>query len=57
MKKTYQNPELKIVKIQSAKIIAASLQLGIGDTVTSANGAEARGHRESVWDDDEDFEQ
>lgn len=56
MKKTYQNPELKVVKIQSAKMIAVS-QIGFGNSVGDASGAEARGHRESVWDDDEDFEQ
>lgn len=54
MKKIYQNPEIKVVKIQTAKMIAAS-QLGIGDNVESASGAESRRFG-SHWDDEEDFE-
>ncbi len=39
MKKTYKNPEIKIVKIQTQQLIAASL--GVGENVNSAAGAEA----------------
>ncbi len=53
MKKIYKNPELKVVKIQTTKMIAASLGFGAG--VDNANGAEAR-RGGSLWDDEEDFE-
>ena len=55
MKKIYQNPEMKVIKIQTAKMLAAS-QLGIGDSVGSASGAEARRY-DPLWDDEEDCEE
>lgn len=55
MKKIYQNPEMKVIKIQTAKMLAAS-QLGIGDNVNTAEGADAR-RFDSFWDDEEDFEE
>jgi hypothetical protein len=30
MKKTYKHPDMKVVKIQTQKFLAASTQLGIG---------------------------
>lgn len=54
MKKIYQNPEMKVIKIQTAKMLAAS-QLGIGDNVNTAEDADAR-RFDSFWDDEEDFE-
>lgn len=54
MKKIYQNPEMKVIKIQTAKMLAAS-QLGIGDSVVTAEGADARRY-DSFWEDEEDFE-
>ena len=53
MKKIYQNPEMKIVKVQPSQMIAESV--GFGDNVTTASGAESRRHGGSLWDDgDED---
>lgn len=52
MKKIYQNPEMKVVKIQTAKMLAAS-QLGIGENVNTAEDAESRSFG-SHWDDEED---
>lgn len=55
MKKIYQNPELKVVKIKTAQLLAGSpLQLGIGDKVNSADGAESRRFG-SFLDDEEDY--
>jgi len=50
MKKTYQNPEINIIIIQPAQMIAESL--GIGESVNSASGAEAR--RGNRWSSDDD---
>jgi hypothetical protein len=57
MKKIYKNPELKVVKIKTAPLMAGSptQQMGFGESVETATGAEARRFR-SLWDDDEDFE-
>jgi len=52
MKKIYQNPEMKVIKIQTAKMLAASL--GIGASVESASGAESRRFG-SFLDDEEDY--
>lgn len=52
MKKIYQKPAIMLVKVHTEKMIAAS-ELRIGDTVTTASGAESR-RRGSLWDDDED---
>jgi len=55
MKKTYQNPEMKVVKIKTAQLLAGSpLQLGIGESFKSADGAESRRFG-SFLDDDEDY--
>ena len=53
MKKIYQNPEIKIVKVQTAQMIAASEQRGFGDSVESASGADSR-RGGSLWDDEDD---
>ena len=54
MKKTYQNPEIKIFKVQTAQMIAASDKRGFGDSVDTASGAESRCLGGSYWDEDED---
>ena len=55
MKKIYQNPELKVVKIKTAQLLAGSpLQLGIGDEVKTTTGAESRRFG-SFLDDEEDY--
>ena len=52
MKKIYQNPEIKVVNVQTATMIAESTHsVGFGSSVSSASGAEARG---GLWDDDEE---
>lgn len=53
MKKTYQNPTMKVVKIQTVKMIATSnLRVGNAyqenDAVLSRRGG-------SSWDDEEDY--
>lgn len=50
MKKIYQNPETKIIKVQTAQMVAASPGYGGYTTETSGN-LSRRG--ESLWDDDE----
>ena len=55
MKKIYINPDLKIVKIQTAKMIAMSIEVGeqsfqSGDAVLSRRGGN------SVWDDEDEEE-
>ena len=51
MKKIYQNPEIKIVKVQTAQIMVASPGYG-GSTTETAGNLSRRGG--SLWDDDED---
>ena len=53
MKKIYHNPEIKIVKVQTAQMIAASEKRGFGDSVESASGAESRRFG-GFWDDDDE---
>ena len=43
MKKTYINPEMEIVKIQTMQMLAASDTVSLGDPVSDASGAEANG--------------
>lgn len=52
MKKIYQNPEVKIVKVQTAKMIAASTEM-YGKDATDAAMSRQGG---SLWDDDEDVD-
>jgi len=52
MKKTYQNPETTVVRIEAPHILAGSEKLKIGDSVTDASGAETR-RNYNVWGDDE----
>ncbi len=42
MKKIYKNPVLEVIKIQTLQMLAASENVGFGDSVNSASGAEAR---------------
>ena len=51
MKKTYQNPEMKLVKIQMQQIIAASV--GIGDKYDGTSTIQSRRFG-GVWDDDDE---
>ena len=52
MKKTYQNPNIQVVRIATSNIMATSLP--IGDSVTTAAGAESR---EFDYDDEEENEE
>lgn len=51
MKKIYQNPEIKIVKVQTAQMVAASPGYGGSTTETSGNLSREGG---SLWDDEND---
>ena len=53
MKKTYINPSMVVVKIQTTQLMAGS-ELGIG-AAGSANDAESRYGRNFFDDDEEDF--
>jgi len=54
MKKTYQNPLTKIVRIEAARMIAASEKMDFGDKVSTASGADSR-RRNDAWDDEEEY--
>lgn len=48
MKKTYINPKMEIVKIQTMQMLAASDTVPLGDPVTDASGAEGH-YDEYEW--------
>ena len=55
MKKTYQNPEIRIVKVQTARMIAASTEMEInssGPALENESSVASR-HGGSLWDDEE----
>ena len=53
MKKTYQNPEMKIVKIQTHHLMAGSEKLGIGGSFGGDNSKiQSRGA--AFWDDEDE---
>ena len=51
MKKIYQNPTIKIVRIATQRLLADSLQYG-GTTTKNNGNLSRRGN--DLWDDDED---
>ena len=56
MKKTYKNPTLTVVKVQPARILAGSDQIGV--SVTNYNGSttiESRQGSFSIWEDEEEY--
>ena len=57
MKKTYQNPETKIVKVQVAQMIAASnpegFNGGLGGDGDGGDGSDGLSRGGSFFDDDE----
>ena len=61
MKKTYQNPEIKIVKVQIAQLMAGSnpegFNGGLGGDSEGGNGDEGLSRRfgGSLWDDDDEY--
>ena len=55
MKKIYQNPDVKIVKVQPMQMIAESLNVnGDYNSSTITMGSRRKG---GVWDDDEDYDE
>ena len=52
MKKIYQIPEMKVVKVQTARMIAASTAEMYGKNA-EGDGLSRRGG--SLWDDDEEY--
>ena len=54
MKKTYIIPEIKVMKIDVARMIAASTELGVSET--HYNGTTSVESRKfgSIWDDEDD---
>jgi len=57
MKKIYENPTLNIVHLKPMRMIMTSETVAVGETVTSASGAEAKGGFGGwTWDDDEPWE-
>jgi len=53
MKKTYQIPTTKVIRIAVQHLMAGSEQLGFGDNVTTASGADSR-EGDSFFDDSDD---
>ena len=54
MKKTYIIPEIKIVKIRVAQMIAASTDLGVSETHYDGSTSVESRKFGSIWDDDEE---
>ncbi len=52
MKKIYQNPTIKIVRIATQRLLADSLQYGRSTTETSGNLSREGGN--SFWDDEDE---
>ena len=51
MKKTYQNPTIKVVKVQTNNQILEASSLGFGESVNSASKADSRSG--SFWEDED----
>ena len=56
MKKIYQSPELKVVKIQSCQMIAASEYIQIGSRYDGSTTIESRRGGDNWDEDEEDYE-
>ena len=52
MKKTYQNPNITVIRINVTNALLQNSQLRVGDPVSSASGAEGR--RDYNFDEDEE---
>jgi hypothetical protein len=53
MKKIYQNPEIKVVKMQVAQMIAASGDPIYGGSTNETSGNLSRENRNTFWDNEE----
>ena len=58
MKKTYENPTLNVVHLKPMTMIMASETVEVGETVTSAENAEAKGGFGGwSWDEPMDYDE
>ena len=55
MKKIYQNPTIKIVRIATQRLLADSLHYGRSTTTETSGNLSRRGGND-FWDDEEDNE-
>lgn len=55
MKKTYINPQTKVMKIEVARMIAASTELGVSETHYDGTTSVESRKFGSIWDDDEEY--
>lgn len=55
MKKTYINPQIKVIKIEAARMIAASTELGVSSTNYNGTTTVESRRGNSLWDDDEEY--
>lgn len=56
MKKTYINPAINIVNVQTQQMIAESGGFGSG-TKSGSQAASRRGRNNNVWDEEEEYEE
>ena len=54
MRKTYNAPEMKVVKIQTAGMLAQS-SFGLNSETVGGSAALSRERGGNFWDDDEDY--
>ena len=54
MKKTYINPTIKVVTIQTARFLASSEQVRVGDNYNGTATIESRQGSGFDWDEDEE---
>lgn len=55
MKKTYINPTIQIVKIQTVQMLASSEQVGLRGDYNSGTVTIASREGRGFWDDDEEY--
>ena len=55
MRKTYNAPEMKVVKVQTAAGMLAGSSMEMNATTVHGSSALSRESGSSIWDDDEDY--
>ena len=55
MKKTYMIPTMKVVKIQSGRLLTETSQIGTGDY--EGGGVQTRRGRFSGWEEEADYDE
>ena len=55
MKKTYINPDIKVMKIEAARMIATSTELGVSETNYNGSTSVESRRGNSFWDDEEEW--